>query len=253
MKLIVNGDDFGITKACNYAIIDCFKNGILRSTSMMMNMPDVEHAALLMKQYPKLSVGIHFNLTVGKPLTNCPSLCKEDGTFNKGNLKNSDHVKMEEIRQELQAQYDRFVEVTGQKPHHLNSHHGICLIQGGEQAQLELAEKYQLPIRQMITSLIRKEETKSPYGVTKMTPMTMSNEFLTPQKMMASFTKEMLESDDVYEFAAHPGYVDYDLTKVSSLLEGRYHDAYTFMSDEIKNWVKENNIELVDYREILKK
>ena len=86
-----------------------------------------------------------------------------------------------------------------------------------------------------------------------MTPMTMSNEFLTPQKMMASFTKEMLESDDVYEFAAHPGYVDYDLTQISSLQEGRYHDAYTFMSDEIKNWVKDNNIELVDYREILKK
>lgn len=49
MKLITNGDDFGITRAANYGIIDCFKYGILRSTSMMVNMNAAEHAAELMK------------------------------------------------------------------------------------------------------------------------------------------------------------------------------------------------------------
>nr|WP_286139093.1 ChbG/HpnK family deacetylase [Faecalibaculum rodentium] len=31
MKLIINGDDFGITPACNETIIDCYRKGRLTS------------------------------------------------------------------------------------------------------------------------------------------------------------------------------------------------------------------------------
>lgn len=252
MKLIANGDDFGITRACNYAIIDCYKEGILRSTSMMPNMPHVEHAAKLMKENPGLSVGIHFNLTVGKPLTNCPSLVNENGLFDKKYLKDSSNVKVEEVRAELEAQYNRFVEVTGQKPHHLNSHHGICMIKGAEEIQVEIANREGLPIRQMFTMMMGKSTSNPKHGVTKMFPMPMSNEFSKPETLISACTKEMLESDECYEVCAHPGYVDYEILQTSSLTEGRAHDANLFMCDEIKTWVKDNNIELVDYREITK-
>ncbi len=251
MKLIVNGDDFGITRACNYAIIDCFRNGILRSTSMMPNMPAVEHAAKLMKENPGLSVGIHFNLTVGKPLTNCPTLVKEDGTFNKGNLRNSEGVNVDEIRKELQAQYDRFVEVTGQKPHHLNSHHGICLIKGGEEAQVELARKYDLPIREFFTMVMGKSHAEVPYEIAKqVAPMKPNGEFNTVEDFMNAFSEDMLSSDAIYEFAAHPGYVDYELLQISSLTEGRCHDAHIFMDPKVIAWGKDHHIELVDYRSL---
>ncbi|MCF0106433.1 MAG: ChbG/HpnK family deacetylase [Holdemanella sp.] len=250
MKLIANGDDFGISKGCNYAIVDCYRNGILSSTSMMPNMDYVEHAAALMKENPGLSVGIHFNLTVGKPLTNCPSLCKEDGTFNKGMLKESSHVKEEEIYQELQAQYDRFVEVTGQKPHHLNSHHGICLIKGAEKIQLELAEKYELPIREMFTMKMGTFKGKVKFGCTKMPNVPFDGSYNTPETLMNAFSEEELQSDEIFEFACHPGYVDYDILQISSLTEGRAYDAYLFTCDEVKNWVKANHIELTDYRSL---
>ena len=94
MKLIMNGDDFGITRGVNAAMIDCFSKGYLSSTSMMVNMPAAKEASELMKAYPKLSVGIHLNLTVGKPLTDCPSLVKADGTFNKNMLKDSSMADM---------------------------------------------------------------------------------------------------------------------------------------------------------------
>ena len=38
IKLIVNADDFGLTEGTNYGIIDGHINGIVNSTTMMMNM-----------------------------------------------------------------------------------------------------------------------------------------------------------------------------------------------------------------------
>lgn len=252
MKLILNGDDFGITKACNYAIIDCFKDGVLTSTSMMTNMPGAKHAAMLMKEYSDLSVGIHLNLTVGKPLTNCPTLLKEDGTFNKGMLKNSENVSQNEIRQELQAQIDRFIELTGKIPDHLNSHHGIEVIKGAEKVVCELANKYQLPVRRFFT-LPEGNHPDLPYEVPKINGFVQKDHpYNLDTDLISYYTKEDLESDAIYEYAAHPGYVDYEILQFSSLTTGRAYDAQVFLSNKVKQWIKSNHIELVNYK-VLKK
>ena len=43
MKLIVNADDYGMTKGVNLGIIEAHKNGIVTSTTLMVTMPEVEH------------------------------------------------------------------------------------------------------------------------------------------------------------------------------------------------------------------
>lgn len=254
MKLITNGDDFGITRAANYGIIDCFKYGILRSTSMMVNMNAVEHAAELMKEYPDLSVGIHLNLTVGKPLlTTHKTLIKEDGTFNKGMLKNSEHVSQEEIRAELYAQVEKFIALTGQLPDHLNSHHGIELIKGAEEVVCELSKKYDLPVRRFFT-LPSGNHSNIDYQIPLMKfGNGFSTEYSTPESLINFYTKEELESDNIYEYANHPGYVDYEIFQISSLNVGRAYDCEVFMSPIVKQWVKDHHIELVDYRALPKK
>lgn len=252
MKIIFNGDDFGITKACNYAIIDCYKEGVLRSTSMMTNMPGAEHAAELMKEYPNLSVGIHLSLTVGKPITEgLKTIVKEDGTLNKAILKNNDGIDMEEIRKEIYAQFNRFIEITGQLPTHINSHHGIEVIPGAEDIQIELANKYNLPIRRFFT-LPKGNHPKCPYYIPRTVAILKEDwsEPIYPNEYIDFFTKEMLESDEIFEIPAHPGYVDYEIMKISSLTNGRCYDAHNFMCEEIKQWIKDNNIELVTYEDI---
>lgn len=54
IKLIVNADDFGLTEGTNYGIIDGHINGLVNSTTMMMNMPGTEHAVHLAKEYKTL-------------------------------------------------------------------------------------------------------------------------------------------------------------------------------------------------------
>lgn len=252
MKIIFNGDDFGITKACNYAIVDCFKDGVLRSTSMMMNMPAVEHAIALMKEYPDLSVGIHFCLTAGYPLTKgLKTIVKEDGSFNKGILKNGKGVDVAELRTEIYAQFNRFVELVGKLPTHINSHHGIEQIPGAEAIVLELSNTYHLPIRRFFT-LPEGNHPNCEFFIPPMCAIFKEDwsQPIYPEEIIDFFTKEMLESDEIFEVPAHPGYVDYDLMQISSLTNGRCYDAYNFTCTKIMDWVKENNITLCSYEDI---
>lgn len=254
MKLITNGDDFGITRGANFGIIDCFNHGILKSCSMMVNMPGASHAARLMKENPDLSVGIHLTLTVGKPvLKTHKTLIKEDGTFNKGMLKESGHVDQEEIRQELNAQMAKFIELTQQLPDHINSHHGIEMIQGAEEIVCELSRNYNLPVRRFFT-LPNGNHPDIDYEIPKLKmDFSVMEKLATPETLTQLYTKEEIESDDIYEFASHPGYVDHEIFQISSLNVGRAYDANVFLCDEVKQWIKDNKIELVDYKVLKKK
>lgn len=248
MKLITNGDDFGITKAVNYAMIECYKSGIMKSCSMMINMPGVSHAVSLMNENPGLSVGIHLNLTVGKPLlATHKTLIKEDGTFNKGNLKDSSSVDPAELRAELMAQMDYYIEMVGKKPDHINSHHGVEQIKGAEAIVCELSRMYDLPVRRFFTLPVGNHKNIA-YEIPLMKLPADMAAISTPQTLISMYTDEELASNNIYEFALHPGYADYDIEQISSLTIGRAHDANVFLCDEVKEWVTKHNVELVDYR-----
>lgn len=254
MKLIVNGDDFGITHACNMAIIDCFYQGVMTSASMMINMPYAKEAAKLWEENPKLSVGLHLNLTVGYPLNkNLKTLIKGDGTFNKQILKAKlEDVDVEEIRLECQNQMDKFIELTGRLPDHINSHHGIEAIPGGAIILQELAKKYDLPIREL--THIPHHETLE-YITNYVIPLKRLtiNPPQNPKEIIDLFTHEDIQGEGYFEWLGHPGYVDWDLIQLSSLTLGRCADANCFCSPIIKEWIKENNIELISYLDLPKK
>ena len=67
--LIVNADDFGLNDAANAGIIDSHLAGSVTSTTLMVNAPATERAAMLAQQHPALGIGLHLNLTWGRPLS----------------------------------------------------------------------------------------------------------------------------------------------------------------------------------------
>ena len=69
MKLIVNCDDLGYTRGVNEAIVIAYQQGILRSTTALVNSAYIQEAVTMMKENPGIGVGLHLNLTSGKPLT----------------------------------------------------------------------------------------------------------------------------------------------------------------------------------------
>src|SRR5690242_9834211 len=73
-RLIINADDFGISPGVNLGIAEAAARGGISSTSLMVNLPDSADAISRARSCPRISVGLHLNLTVGDALTGPSSL-----------------------------------------------------------------------------------------------------------------------------------------------------------------------------------
>ena len=83
-RVIVNADDFGLSKGINEGIIKAHREGILTSATLMVNMPGFANAIEEAAKYPSLGVGIHLNVIRGKPVLppeDIPSLVNKKGFF----------------------------------------------------------------------------------------------------------------------------------------------------------------------------
>ncbi len=83
-RLVVTADDFGLSPGVDHGILKAFRVGIVRSTALLVNFPDFRDSVARLRQEPGLEVGIHLNLTAGRPVLpakRVPSLVGIDGTF----------------------------------------------------------------------------------------------------------------------------------------------------------------------------
>jgi predicted glycoside hydrolase/deacetylase ChbG (UPF0249 family) len=151
-KLIINADDFGLTQEVNDAIIDVFENGSLTSATLMVNMPGTEHAAKRAAQFPRLGVGLHYNLTEGRPVSNEKNDCLTgpDGDFFSRNMLLArlalHKVKPSDLRWELNAQFERILRL-GIQPTHIDSHQHIHLHPTVFRVIREFAVEKQIAVR----------------------------------------------------------------------------------------------------------
>ncbi len=67
-RVIVNADDFGLTRGVNRAIAECHRHGIVTSATLMAGGAAFEDAVRLAGTLPALSVGCHVVLVDGAPL-----------------------------------------------------------------------------------------------------------------------------------------------------------------------------------------
>jgi len=127
-RVIVNGDDFGLTPGVNAGILDAHRDGILTSASLFANAPATAEAIAIAKRTPTLGVGCHLALVDGEPLSRLstvPTLAR-DGRFRHtwGSLIADalrGRVSLNEIERELALQIDRLV-TSGVRVSHLDAH-----------------------------------------------------------------------------------------------------------------------------------
>ena len=130
-KLIITADDYGMCESVNRAIEACSEAGVVLSTNVMANMEFAMDAAQFRKRFPNVSLGLHYNFTVGKPLSpasQVPSLVNENGeflTYKEIRQKCKDRSYcLEEIKLEMGAQYERYVSICGE-PDYWNTHENV--------------------------------------------------------------------------------------------------------------------------------
>jgi predicted glycoside hydrolase/deacetylase ChbG (UPF0249 family) len=151
--VIINADDFGMSSTVNSAILFSMEQGLVTSTSIMANMPGFEEAAALAREHSELRgrVGVHLNLTEGKPLTepilSCTVFCGADGLFyfkrNRPLFRLEKPVKAAAY-EELKMQLQRVVDA-GITPTHLDSHHHIHTEWAIVPLVCRLAEEFRIP------------------------------------------------------------------------------------------------------------
>lgn len=128
-RLIINADDFGRSQSINQAVIRAHQEGILTSTSLMVNEEAFEEAVELARQNPKLGVGLHLTLIAGRSTLKpheIPGLVHEDGQFSErpvaAGLRYFTHRHLRPfLRREIAAQFQKF-QKTGFRLDHVNGH-----------------------------------------------------------------------------------------------------------------------------------
>lgn len=126
--VIFNADDFGASPGVNRGIIHCHVEGVLTSTSLMVDGPAADGAAILAREHPALAVGLHWDLD-GKRVA---PVALEDPSA---------------VRAELERQLAAAERLLGHVPTHLDSHHHVHREPEVEPTAQELAARAQLPLR----------------------------------------------------------------------------------------------------------
>lgn len=162
-KLIINADDFGMCPEVNEGILLTHLRGCVTSTSALVNASCSHDLKTLKKRAPKLGVGLHLNLTMGRPVVApgyIPSIVADDGQFYSALelLSRFEDVEAAELERELLGQVQRFEELYGGPPDHLDVHqYSLLLFPLGLQLFAKLASALKVPVR-CIKSFLQPEE-----------------------------------------------------------------------------------------------
>lgn len=137
-RLIVNADDFGRSSGINRGIFAAHTEGIVTSASLMVRWPAASDAARFARTSPGLSLGLHLDLAewdydgeawrVGYEVVPCsdPSA----------------------VTQETWRQVERFDQLYGDYPSHIDSHQHVHRTEPARQAVLAVGAELGVPVRQ---------------------------------------------------------------------------------------------------------
>ena len=153
-RLIVNADDFGRSHSINQAVVRAHREGVLTTTSLMVNEPGFDEAVALARENPKLGVGLHLSLACGRsalPPEKIPGLVNARGDFSNKSIAVGlryffNRRLREQLRAEIHAQFAKF-HAAGLPLDHVNGHLHLHLHPAVFHILMEDAEK--LGIRRM--------------------------------------------------------------------------------------------------------
>lgn len=261
MKLLLQSDDYGMTRAVSSGIIFGIEHGIIRNTGMFTNMPFAKEYATWIRPYlGQISFGIDLNITTGSPVLppeEIPTLVKADGSFyaswERRSLDEEDNgfkASYEEIYKEFEAQVENFFKLMGRKPDYIHSHayETDLTIQIHRELSKKYGVIYSCDAWRQIVGYEVPEDRINWY----VKPVSLENQLKSSLKDYILEHSEALLAEEYCIIIGHMGYVDRELMDISSYNICRLNDLDAVTSPEIINWIKENNVELITYNDIVK-
>ena len=285
-KLIINADGFGFTFGNNRGILEVLEAGGVRSVSVNSNFPAVEQVQELSQRFPGVSVGIHWDLSVGPCVSNpedIPDMVDEQGyflgsQFHRKALKGM--IAHEQIVRELTAQTERLMGF-GVKPTHWDSHQNQHLYPPFFRAALEVTKKFDIkrmrthrhylfaagPSRRLraILHLLTHSRRAFKYAATRWMMrrarsegMKMADRLITVglldgcRKYHKEFWLELFKSlpEGVSEIYCHPGYPDETLKQYAKYVEERLEELKILKDPELVKYAEKVCVELISFHQL---
>jgi hypothetical protein len=256
--LIINADDFGMCHAVNEAVAGILREGVVRSTTLMVPCPWMLHAVHFLRDHPEIAFGVHLTALSEwvdyrwgpvTPKEKVPSLIDEAGYFYNfeampGFLA---RVSLRELEMEFRTQIE-VVLAAGLRPSHLDWH-ALRIGDRGDifDLLLGLARDYGLALRVAGRPWIEKVQS---LGLPANDYDFLDSYLLDPASKADRYAERLRDLPaGLSEWAVHPGL---DNSELFAIDPGGSHirqaDFDFFTSRQAKNIIAEEGIILLDYR-----
>lgn len=240
--LIVNADDCNLTEGVTQAILKCHDDGIVSSTTFLINLPVSEKTLQALKRRKQLGVGLHLNVTLARPVSKSQkvkSLLMESGNFRKVREQLTKPPKAAELAYEYQNQIRLFQKVFHRNPTHLDTHHQVHDHPFFFRVLTDVARKNQLPIRrsQRVLSLGSAKVKTTDYFLGNLNP-----DGYWRQAALEMLLRNLPEG--ISEVMCHPGRNDAALRSISSFTTGREEEFRLFRLPAFKKMLHAGAIQL---------
>ncbi len=290
-NVIINADDFGLSKSINKGIIKAHQEGILTSTSLIVNMPDSEKAIEEIENYPNLGIGLHLNLIRGKPVSpikDIPSLINKNGYF----LQNIPlflfkivigEIKINEVEIELRNQMKKFKR-SGLTPTHIDSESHLHLIPSIFNIVVKLAKENDVRFlrffnpnfknffnKDLFIALFKKYYRNEKiltflclFNKTKCKKYFNCVDYTLGVKRTGHMFKETYENifnnlkDGTAEIICHPGEIDAECLKtlseigIQNIIETREMELKALLDPRLKELGNKLNLKFVSFKDLIK-
>lgn len=284
MKLVVRADDVGYSKVCNIGSFETVDSGIVTSMDIMLDTPGTVDALERLRNYPWISVGWHTHFW-GSPILGkdrVPSLFDASRDGFRVDIASED-VRFEEALSECRAEMELCVKILGRVPDvggYLIPEESIF-----GRALKQVHEEYHIVTNFMGKDLGNPDqkigvegkwadrsiyvrgiwEACRPLQADPLTAVGWTDSITAlleydPIRFYTEDESHLLHVNDgsITVHAWHPGYVDYyvyrrgDYTPPAQCFKDiRTVDVHALCSEEVKNWIRENQIELINMRDAL--
>lgn len=223
VSLIINADDYGISPAVTSGIAELLANNCVSNSTAMMCVPgSIDIQRQLSGDVNTRQLGVHLQLTSGRPLLYAPNIRHIDSTS--GFFRGKDDFQMaqpDQVYEEWRAQIELFIALYGHRPSHVDSHHGPHQDPKLLPVYVSLAKEYGVAARAsgaatlQLLSEANVLHTDAVLGDWTAEGRSVSDLFAITRALAADTSAESIE------VITHPGFVDDDLRGKSSLTDLR--------------------------------
>ena len=262
-RLVYRIDDVGYTEVYDMGIKKVIESGIGCSADVMFDSMDCVEILKWLKDRPWISIGWHRHLwerPVCDP-SEVKSMVDEEGRFKWRHRKT--HLMSEATYQDCYKEFDKQMQlcysILGKYPDVATSRNTNLEI---DKAYMDILDKYNIAHGVFSTTADHKHQMVADEKYRHLNYISVNiqpdpsvgfdlahfKEY-NPLEKMTSLT--WTEKEEIYFYGFHPGYCDDYIMAESSCNLHRCKELQAALSDQYRNWIIENKIELINQRDAL--